>query len=1483
MKETTKINNHYQYEDYDVLTILNLRLQQENLNDVSVIPPLSTLEGDQLQIQLQGEQNKSHATPNRTILIPYNLGNYHWVGIVIRVENNHATEFTYYDSSLPDNEISEYYLQLFDTLSKFYKVDIKGNVASGLKQRDGTSCGPLTIENLINAALHHVINGFANVLDIRAQHVYLMDTFAPEHYFDVRQFHNLPSFQFDQQYNQIQKNLSSNHNQAVDDETILANIAENYKQRNTIPQLNKQELLAYLLKAIEKTQSAYALQQSAEVLKYLTALSALSKALQENYSKFVEENTGIPWDELSNLVRDINLHYEPSHGIAGHVILPNKRAYLALDFRKELIVEIIKDLEELQLSFKALAEFEYLEQKIPIANRIKTISNYLAEEVELELLQKGAMVCSGLKLNTSEDRVFYLRQLALIGEAFVQLPGYLLKHFNINFVNFCKIIRNAIDHFETEFIQSNPGDKELKAIVFWLKNFIETGNLNNPPARLAKSAILDLINNPGEIEHYIIPILQTILTAQEPLSNFTPFLLEKPADLSYSFIDDEEEQNFLPYPMASVSDQELHDYMLGIINSPDDEFEVEPWREELKKIESNYQYYLVKFLAQVSLQSDLYTQIQFLKFVQSNIGSLSQELIQKAQAIEKKLLLIKHKPAKTHPKNGKVVREAEDIAEGTLNKVAQKGGDEDFSNLDAVLYYLHLFQESFYSLKLATSLTESEQQLLVQYESVQASYLTKIQQVIQASHLSNKTKQTYLDNFLQFFLNKFRLIDTQFQELFHNQSEEPLDDQDLEFYFLYNRIAANHQNLMKQQLPSFNTGKKSEIESAISLISEIIAVNDKVQEYFAKIADLSVGINSIDEHSLEVLNRYKAGIDLLTSIGGDKFILPANQKNVVVIKDRHVKAFTKFLQQLPQEVRAAFEKRVSELKSADLNIKVILMQQEMLSYGLEIHNPISLPEDCDIATFHPVRSVQYYSGLVDREEQAIISQLSKLYHANREFYQILIGSYARALLDNEVFMAYASDKLYTTLHHLRAGRGYLGHNTEPNLGKGEDIETHSSNIAYTLIKELLSIIPELLILQLILTDDDIKFVDGVRNLHSQYHSKMAGNSVEALLQKILSRTIDIAPKESLASHDWLTGDQIAGIGDTMNTAIPFIPSVDGHLNPAAHGAIEPMIQDNLTNTITAAINVSPNVDVNSGKGNHWIFYFATQGTDGVMHGVLLNPMGNHLYDLTMQSIQARMIAAYGGPNRAQIKIHNLGMQTDSYNCGVWVLWFLEQINQLQQQGITIDEIFVHNLPDILKGLNIADINAKRAEYKAMLDASNESQHTASCSEEGRSTNKDKKDDEDEDDGFSRPHSTKDNVGQNSLTIQTTSLTEASKTSSTNSGNTSSTTNTKTAAIILETSTFDEKLSNQLNYYLEHAVMFDSLRQTINQNDIIPEQHLAYISNTYISYAVGMLIFCSLSTVSDYSSIHKSEGYDGHFNVLPCLLGMAYDSIIPNIY
>ena len=622
-------------------------------------------------------------------------------------------------------------------------------------------------------------------------------------------------------------------------------------------------------------------------------------------------------------------------------------------------------------------------------------------------------------------------------------------------------------------------------------------------------------------------------------------------------------------------------------------------------------------------------------------------------------------------------------------------------------------------------------------------------------------------------------------------------------------------------------------------------------------------------------------MDLLRGIGGDEFILQENQGKVI-IRDKDVKAFTKFLQQLPQEAAEIFGKELQKLKSADLNLKAIIAQKNALSYGLQIHNPISLPEGYDTATFNPTRDIEYFSGLYDLEEQENISQLSQLYHANREFYQILIGSYARALLDNEIFMQYASDRLHTTLHHLRAGRGYLGHNTEPNLGKGEDIKTHSSNVAYSLILELLNIMPELLTLRLVLTDEEVEFTSSIEDFSSQYHAQITDEEVNKLLQMLLDKETDLqVPKRTSFSNEWLTGDQIAGIGDIISD-ITFIPSIDAHLDSVAHGAIEPMIRDNPTNTITAAINVSPNTNVNSGKGNHWIFYFVTQGADGIMHGVLLNPMGNHLYDLTIQRIQERMVTEYGGPDRAHIEIHNLGVQTDGYNCGVWVLWFLEQINQLQQQGILIDKEFVKNLPVTLQKLSIVDINAKRAEYKAMLDVSNESQNTASCSEEGKSMDKDKEDDED--DGDYGVNGAKYGIEQRSLNLQTTSATEKSKTSSNNYDKSSDTTTKQAATIIWTTPTLDEKISNQLDYYLEHGVMFDTLRQTMNQNEInvspIPGQYLHNYPSTYVNAVLTMLTFCSLSLSSNYRSIHKSGYDDSNANALTYVLGLGklvYDS------
>lgn len=1026
MKNQSYITNpKYFYRDHDIWRLLNLRCQQESSSNAIVMPPISNLEGDLFSQQLQEEASRNESIPNRILLIPYNIGNFHWIGIAIQITNNNITSCTYYDS-LPQQEttIESILMQLKNDLKS---LNYNGGIirGEGFMQPDSTSCGPLTIENLVNAGLGQIVVGISNIHDIRFNHIHIMDRFSPENYFYLRQLHNLPLFQFHSQYNQASQTQSNDN---VEDESMLITIADNYKQRNDIPDISKKKLLEYILRSIEKAHLAYTKDHSwnnQEMLKYLTAISAISKALQVNYQKFTEASPGIPWDELSNLVRDVNIHYEPSHGIAGHIIAPNKKAYLAPDFRKKLIKEIIGDLDELEIVFKELSEFEFVQQELPIANRIRAINHYLSEELGVELLKKGAEACLNLELNSSEMRVLYLRQLALIGEAFVQLPDYLLQHFDSNFVIFCKKIRNAIDHFETEFIQSNSGDKELKAIVLWLKSFIETSNYSNAPNILAKTTLVDLINSPKEIKTYIEPVLQKIFPPTQTLPDFTPLPTEEHSGLSFSFIDDEEkEQDFMPGSMAVAMH---HKYVMDLLLSPEDQSGTESWREDFERIINNSKSYLEEFITQISLESNLYAQIQFLYFVRNNSDVLEHKLIDKAQEIEENLLLISIKPI-INKKTGEVIKEVVTV-KGKLNEIALKGGAEKLSNVDAIVYYLHLFRDEFTTL--SSSLTKEESHFVKQYESVKVSYLAKIKQVMQSPHLKDKEKFKYIGDFLKFFQYEFEFIDTKFRELFHNQSNDTLSENDLNFYFFYDRCIKSYQSLSEriQQSSQTSHSKKADMESAISLISGIIAINDKVQEYFVKIADLSVGINSIDEHSLEVLNRYTIGMDLLRGIGGDEFILQENQGKVI-IRDKDVKAFTKFLQQSPQEAAETFGKELQKLKSADLNLKAIIAQQNALSYGLQIHNPISLPEGYDTATFNPIRDIEYFSGLYDLEEQENISQLSQLYHANREFYQILIGSYARALLDNEIFMQYASDRLHTTLHHLRAGRGYLGHNTE---------------------------------------------------------------------------------------------------------------------------------------------------------------------------------------------------------------------------------------------------------------------------------------------------------------------------------------------------------------------------------------------------------------------------------------------------------------------
>ena len=110
--------------------------------------------------------------------------------------------------------------------------------------------------------------------------------------------------------------------------------------------------------------------------------------------------------------------------------------------------------------------------------------------------------------------------------------------------------------------------------------------------------------------------------------------------------------------------------------------------------------------------------------------------------------------------------------------------------------------------------------------------------------------------------------------------------------------------------------------------------------------------------------------------------------------------------------------------------------------------------------------------------------------------------------------------------------------------------------------------------------------------------------------------------------------------------------------------------------------------------------------NGDIRGVILYPMGNHLYDTAIEKIRNTMELQYHTGNQ-QINVtithHNLGLQTDTDNCGVWVLWFLSQINILHQDGATLNSSFVDLLPDILRSIEDVNITQVRNTYMNMID------------------------------------------------------------------------------------------------------------------------------------------------------------------------------------
>ncbi|HQY22132.1 MAG TPA: ankyrin repeat domain-containing protein [Gammaproteobacteria bacterium] len=191
----TTINISYQYEDNDIQAIVSARLQQLRIQNsqlfikpIEILAAIDNIMSVQLENRLRQEARNHHG--ERICLIPCNLGNAHWVGMLLEFSADGKVLRAEYIDSFTTRPIIPEIFQV--QLQKIYpKVYFKTRVLS--QQSDYTSCGAYTIENLLTAALG--IQSYEAAEIIRSLHLEALRQYNPNFHnaFNERQRNNRPS------------------------------------------------------------------------------------------------------------------------------------------------------------------------------------------------------------------------------------------------------------------------------------------------------------------------------------------------------------------------------------------------------------------------------------------------------------------------------------------------------------------------------------------------------------------------------------------------------------------------------------------------------------------------------------------------------------------------------------------------------------------------------------------------------------------------------------------------------------------------------------------------------------------------------------------------------------------------------------------------------------------------------------------------------------------------------------------------------------------------------------------------------------------------------------------------------------------------------------------------------------------------------------------------------------------------------------------
>jgi hypothetical protein len=196
-KSRPKINSTYQYEDNDIQAILMVRLKQlraqnpELIKPVEILAAVDNIAGTQLEDRLKQEQKANNYRGAYILLIPCNLGNAHWVGILLELRIDRTiSRAEYVDSNDPYPTVPSIFQE---QLQNVYPNAPLIKVRTSLQQTDSSSCGAYTIENLLMSALG--IQSPENCESIRRLHLEALKTYNLDFYlkFYERQKNNQPT------------------------------------------------------------------------------------------------------------------------------------------------------------------------------------------------------------------------------------------------------------------------------------------------------------------------------------------------------------------------------------------------------------------------------------------------------------------------------------------------------------------------------------------------------------------------------------------------------------------------------------------------------------------------------------------------------------------------------------------------------------------------------------------------------------------------------------------------------------------------------------------------------------------------------------------------------------------------------------------------------------------------------------------------------------------------------------------------------------------------------------------------------------------------------------------------------------------------------------------------------------------------------------------------------------------------------------------